>query len=92
MTEAVLPRDLAMFNSAMDTMLRATDLPILKRVVVEKGQICRRKTRTEARFVFKDKARTVLINWIAESGKFAGVFPFTSLRWDTSLRKDIGGR
>lgn len=85
------PRDLALFNTAIDTMLRATDLLMLRVEdvtdhnceVIEEGQTRQSKTGTEAQFVLKEKARAALIGWIAESGKFAGDYLFTSLRKDT---------
>jgi len=75
-------------------MLRAMDFLMLRvevgtdhyGEVFEEGQTRRSKTGTEAQIVLKDKARDPLVNWIAESGKFAGDNLLAS------LRKDIGGK
>lgn len=86
-----VPRDLALFNTAIDTMLRASDLLTLRvedvtdhnGEVIEEGETRQSKTGIGASFVLKDKARAALAAWIAASGKFPGDYLFTSLRKDT---------
>lgn len=88
------PRDLALFNLSVDTMLRGSDLLMLKveDVASSNGEILKegitgqKKTRDGVSFALNDKCRAALKAWIEHSGKGSSDFLFTSIRKDTAGR------
>ncbi len=80
-------RDLALFNTAIDTMLRASDLLTLRvsdvsdhaREIVEEFTIRQKKTGVGHVVALSPHTCEALHDWINESGKGPGDFLFTSI-------------
>ena len=81
-------RDLALFNTAIDTMLRSSDLLALKvedvtdhtGQVVEEFALRQQKTGFGHVVSLSEKTRQALARWIAASLKLAGDYLFTGER------------
>lgn len=78
-------RDLAMFNLAIDSKLRACDLVSLRvkdivqgAEVQSRAMILQRKTKTPVRFEIMKATRRYLRNWIDKAGLGLGDFLFPS--------------
>jgi integrase len=80
-------RDLALFNTALDTMLRASDLLPLrvrqitdhKGRIVEEFPIRQRKTGRTHVVALSSETRHALASWIAHSGKKPPAYLWTSI-------------
>lgn len=79
-------RDLALFNLAIDSKLRACDLVTLKvRDIAQGGQVARRaiilqrKTQRPVRFEIAEQAREAVQNWIDKAGLKSHQFLFPSV-------------
>jgi integrase len=77
-------RDLALFNTAIDTMLRASDLLALK---VEDVVLQQQKTKIGTVVTLSDKTRRALAHWIAVSFKAPGDYLFTGERRHSPLSR-----
>ena len=85
-------RDLALLNTAVDSMLRASDLLMLKvkdmidhkHEIIEEGILRQKKTDTGVVFTLGANAQAALKAWIEESGKNRNAFIFTSTRMNTA--------
>ncbi len=85
-------RDLALFNTSVDSMLRGSDLLQLKvedvmdddGAVIEEGTTRQSKTKAGVDFVLTRPAREALEHWILVSGKRSGDYLFTSTRKNTA--------
>ena len=83
-------RDLALFNTALDSQLRGCDLIQLKARDVldahgsaqERVSIRQRKTGQPVQFSLSQKTRHSLERWIAEAGKIANDYLFTAIVGD----------
>jgi integrase len=81
-------RDLALFNTAIDTMLQASDLLALKvedvtdhmGAVVEDVVLQQQKTKAGNIVTLSEKTRNALAHWIAVSLKVSGDYLFTGER------------
>ncbi len=80
-------RDLAMFNLAIDSKLRACDLVSLKvhdiahgAVIQSRAMILQKKTKRPVRFEIMPHTREALSSWIQYSGLFMGNYLFPSKR------------
>lgn len=80
-------RDLAMFNLAIDSKLRACDLVSLRVRDISQGgeiqsraMILQQKTQTPVRFELMQNTRISLANWIQVSGAGIGDFLFPNRR------------
>ena len=78
-------RDLAIFNLAIDSKLRAGDLVCLRvRDVAHGGQVARRamimqrKTRRPVQFEIAEQAREAILKWIEEAHLKSGQYLFPS--------------
>ena len=78
-------RDLALFNLAIDSKLRACDLVKLRVNDVANGgrimprtMVMQQKTKTTVQFEITEPARTALIQWIEAAGLRSGDFLFPS--------------
>ena len=84
-------RDLAMFNMAIDSKLRACDLVRLRvRDVTQSGQVAKRaivmqrKTRRPVQFEITDQSRLAVERWIAERKLDSHDFLFPSRKDSTT--------
>jgi integrase len=81
-------RDLALFNVAVDTMLRASDLLKLKvedvsdhtGAIVAEFPIQKKKRGKPHVVMLSDKSKRALEQWIKASGKWSGDYLFTRLK------------
>ncbi len=88
------PRDLALFNVGIDTMLRGSDLLTLKVEdvadrnghIIEEGTTRQTKTGGGVSFVLSANTRTALSAWISHSKKQPRDHLFTSIRKNTDGR------
>lgn len=78
-------RDLALFNLAIDSKLRACDLVTLRVADVQSGDrirerttIVQRKTSTPVQFELTEATRSAVADWIATAGRRAGDYLFIS--------------
>lgn len=90
-------RDLAMFNLALDSKLRAIDLVALRirdvangLSILSRAMIIQRKTKKPVKFEITEDTRESLKSWLNMRGGFADDFVFPSCRlksWHLSTRQ-----
>ena len=84
---AVRTRDLAMFDLAIDSKLRACDIVALKvedvapsGYVVDRASVRQKKTGQPVRFELTEQTRQAVDDYLRTAGKSSGEFLFTSRR------------
>ena len=84
---AVRTRDLAMFNLAINSKLRACDIVALKvedvapsGYAVDRANVRQKKTGQPVRFELTEQTRQAVDDYLRTAGKSSGEFPFTSRR------------
>ena len=89
---AIRTRDLAMFNLAIDSKLRACDIVALKvedvapsGYAVDRASVRRKKTGQPVRFELTEQTRQAVDDYLRTAGKNSGEFLFTSRRGDRCL-------
>jgi integrase len=80
-------RDLALFNLAIDSKLRGCDLVSLRvddvaphGYAIDRATVRQRKTGRPVKFEITEQTRQAIDDFLAESGKRPGEFPFTGRR------------